>query len=62
MDQIFSMGKSLFGGGSNDDEGSSGGLDFSNPFAMLFQLDRDGDGKITEEGNFLVIEFFGILK
>ena len=45
MDQIFSFGKKMFGGGN--DGGDSA---FSNPFSMLFELDRDGDGKITEEG------------
>lgn len=47
MDQIFSMGKSLFGGGGDDGDGG-----FSNPLAMFFQLDRDGDGKISEDGLF----------
>lgn len=44
MDQIFSMGKSLFGGGDGDS---------SNPLAMFFQLDRDGDGKISEDGKLI---------
>ena len=41
MSNLFSMGKSLFGGGKG------GG---SNPLAMLKQFDRDGDGNITENG------------
>lgn len=45
----MSFGKSLFGGGEDEE----GGVDLSNPFAFLFQMDRDGDGKITEEGIFI---------
>ncbi len=47
MDQVFSFGKKMFGGGEKD-----GNSSFSNPFSMLFELDRDGDGKITEEGQY----------
>lgn len=33
---------------SNNDDSSSSS--FSNPIAIFQQLDRNGDGKITEEG------------
>ena len=47
MNQMFSMGMNLLGG---NQQGSSGGLDFSNAFAMFKELDNNGDGKITESG------------
>ena len=47
---MFSIGKKIFGG--NDDNAEGAGVDLSNPFAMLFQLDADGDGKITEKGTY----------
>ena len=45
---MFSFGKKLLSGGGGDDE--KDGLNLSNPFAMFDKLDRDGDGKITENG------------
>lgn len=44
MDQVFSMGKKMFGKKSGDGGGS-------NPLAFFKQFDRDGDGNITENGN-----------
>lgn len=43
------MGAKLFGGQDGEEE-SGEGMDFSNPFSMIFQMDRNGDGKISEEG------------
>ena len=45
---MFSMGMNLLGG--NQQDSSSGALDFSNAFTMFKQLDSDQDGKITESG------------
>lgn len=53
MDQLFSVGKSLF---KSKDSSSDGGL---NPFAMFKQLDRNGDGKITEDDFVLAINSLG---
>ena len=41
MDKLFGFAKSVFG-----DEDNA----YSNQFAILFKFDRDGDGKITEDG------------
>ena len=45
---MFSFGKKLLSGigGGDDKDGSN----LSNPFAMFEKLDRDGDGKISENG------------
>ncbi len=45
---FFSFGKKIFGGS----DGDSGDSAFKNPFSMLFEMDRDGDGKITETGKY----------
>ena len=50
MDQIFSIGKNLIGGGG--DSGSSGLGGIGDALTLFKQLDRNGDGKITEDGNF----------
>ena len=54
MNQLFSIGKKVFKSKHADNEddelsGSSGDK-FGNPIAMLKSFDRDGDGKITENG------------
>ena len=51
MDKLFSIGKSLFSAATQNDEEEEDG--FSNPFEMFFKLDRDEDGKISEEGIFI---------
>lgn len=59
MDQLFSVGKSLFKNKSknSDSDSGSGGL---NPMAMFKQLDRNGDGKITEDDFVLAIASLGL--
>ena len=49
------MGKRLFKKDDDDDEGSSGGI-----ISALKSFDRDGDGKITENGiwNNIISTFF----
>ena len=69
MNQLFSIGKSLIknknnGGGTGNignsnvaGGSSSGGF---NPLAMFKQLDKNGDGKITEEDFVIVINQLGL--
>ena len=55
---MFRMGKSLIGGGGGDGgsgSGSGGSGGGFNPLAMFKQLDKNGDGKITEEDFVLVV-------
>ena len=52
MDKLFGFAKSIFGGDDDEDNASS------NPFAILFKLDRDGDGKITEDGQKYYLNLF----
>lgn len=53
MDKLFSFGKSIFSAATEDKDED----DFSNPFEMFFKLDRDEDGKITEEGLNLLFNY-----
>ena len=55
MNQLFSIGKKVFKSkhedNDDDDEHNGSSSDkFGNPIAMLKTFDRDGDGKITENG------------
>ena len=50
MNHLFSMGKDLLKNKDDGDHHSSSGGSGLNPLAMFKQLDRNGDGKITEEG------------
>jgi hypothetical protein len=47
MNQIFNAGKSFLNKNGGDGSGSDGGL---NPMSMFKSLDKNGDGKITEQG------------
>lgn len=55
MDQLFSVGKQIFKkrNKNEDNAESSGSKEGFNPLTMFKQLDKNGDGKITEEGKFL---------
>ncbi len=57
---MFKMGKSLFGGGGDSSAGSNGSGGF-NPLTMFKQLDKNGDGKITEEDFVLVVRQVGFV-
>lgn len=50
MNQLFSIGKSLFKGASKNDDGNNGLFgDLLNPMTVFKQFDQNGDGKITED-------------
>jgi hypothetical protein len=61
MNQLFSIGKKIFKDKSDDNQNENETLGdasgdtnsnskYGNPVAMLKTFDRDGDGKITENG------------
>lgn len=54
MNQLFSIGKQFFNKKSNDDDSETPGSS-KNPLSLIKQLDKNGDGKITEEG---FVDFF----
>lgn len=62
MNQLFSIGKSLFKDSSKKDDddlfGAGGGL--FNPMAVFKQFDQNGDGKITEDDFVLGIQQLGL--
>lgn len=62
MNQLFSVGKSLFKNKKGNDHDEGGSSDGMNPIAMFKQLDRNGDGKITEDGRFIYFLAFKLTK
>ena len=62
MNQLFSVGKSLFKNKKGNDHDEGGSSDGMNPIAMFKQLDRNGDGKITEYAIIIYLFAFKLTK